>query len=104
MLNFDVGHYYSATGLNPCDLIKRLNKRIVSIHIKDKTWAGSYKESANLPFGEGQTPVTEILQLIQKEKWPIFCDIELEYKIPEGSDPVKEVIKCVEYCRKALVK
>ena len=104
MLNFDVGHYYGATGQNPCDLIKRLNKRIVSIHLKDRTWVGSYDQSANLPFGEGQTPVTEILQLIQKEKYPINCDIELEYRIPRDSDAVKETAKCVEYCRKALVK
>ena len=104
MLNFDAGHYYGATGLNPCDLIKRLNKRIFSLHLKDRTWVGSYKESGNLPFGEGQTPIVEILQLIQKEKWTIYCDIELEYSIPQGSDAVKEVIKCVEYCRVALMK
>ena len=104
MLNFDVGHYYAATGLNPCDLIKRLNKRIFSIHLKDRTWVGNYNEAGNLSFGKGQTPIVEILQLIQKEKWPIYCDIELEYNVPQGSDAVKEVAQCVEYCRKALVK
>jgi hypothetical protein len=41
--------------------------------------------------------------LIQKNKWPITCDIELEYNIPEGSDAVKEVTKCVKYCREALL-
>jgi len=104
MLSFDVGHYYSATGLDPCDLIKRLHHRIANLHLKDKTWEGSYKQSKNLPFGEGQTPIVEILQLIQKEKWPIVCHIEQEYDIPQDSDAVKEVIKCVEYCRKALIK
>jgi sugar phosphate isomerase/epimerase len=104
MLNFDVGHYYRATGQNPCDLIKRLNKRIVSLHLKDRTGPQAPKDNSNMPFGEGQTPLTEILQLIQKEKYAINCDIELEYKVPEGSDAVKEVIKCVDYCRKALVK
>ena len=104
MLNFDVGHYYGATGQNPCDVIKRLHKRIVSIHMKDRTWVGSYENSANLPFGEGETPLVEILQLIQKEKYPIFCDIELEYKIPAGSNAVIETAKCVDYCRKALIK
>ncbi len=104
MLNFDVGHYFAATGKNPADIIKRLNKRIFSIHLKDRTWEGTYNKAANLPFGEGKTPINEILQLIQKEKYPIYCDIELEYNIPSGSDAVKEVIKCVEYCRKALVK
>ena len=27
---------------------------------------------------------------------------QLEYKIPEGSDAVKEVAKCVRYCKEAL--
>ena len=104
MLNFDAGHYYGATGQNPCDLIQRLNKRIVSLHLKDKTGPTANPKDTNKPFGQGQTPVTEMLQLIQKNKWPIMCDIELEYNIPDGSDAVKEVLKCVEYCRKALVK
>jgi len=39
---------------------------------------------------------------VQKNKWPITCDIELEYSIPNGSDAVKEVTNCVEYCRAAL--
>ena len=104
MLNLDVGHYYGATGKNPCDEITRLNKRIFSLHLKDKTGPQADPKDSNMPFGEGQTPLVEILQLVQKEKWPIYCDIELEYKIPPGSDDVKETIKCVEYCRKALVK
>ena len=48
--------------------------------------------------------MTDILQLVQKNNWPITCDIELEYPIPEGSDAVKETAKCVEYCRAALAK
>ena len=104
MLNFDAGHYYGATGLNPCDLVKRLHHRIVSIHVKDKTGPQATPRDTNRPFGEGQTPLVEMLQLIKKEKWPIQCDIELEYNVPQGSDAVKEVIKCVAYCRAALVK
>ena len=104
MLNLDVGHYYGATGLNPCDLIKRLNKRIQTLHLKDKTGPQDDPKDTNKPFGEGRTPIVEILQLIQKEKWPISCDIELEYDIPGGSDDVKEVTKVVDYCRRALVK
>ncbi|MDR3269676.1 MAG: sugar phosphate isomerase/epimerase [Tannerella sp.] len=103
MLNFDAGHYFGATGLNPCDLIKRLHHRIVSIHLKDKTGPQATPRDTNMPFGQGQTPVKEILQLIQKEKWPITCDIELEYEIPQGSDAIKEVVKCKEYCRAALL-
>lgn len=103
MLNFDAGHYFGYTGLNPNDLIERLHDRIASIHIKDKTGPKAAEPNKNQSFGQGETPVVELLQLVQKNKWPITCDIELEYTVPEGSDAVKEVTKCVEYCRKALV-
>jgi sugar phosphate isomerase/epimerase len=102
MLNFDVGHYFGATGVHPNELIKRLHNRIISIHVKDKTAKSAADPDKNRPFGQGDTPVDEILQLIQKEKWPIFCDIELEYEIPSDSDAAKEVMKCVKFCEAAL--
>lgn len=102
MLNLDVGHYYGATGEHPNKVIERLHDRIVSIHIKDKTSPDATEPDTNRPFGEGDTPVIEILQLIRDKKWPIICDIELEYPVPENSDAVKEVAKCLEYCKQAL--
>jgi len=39
---------------------------------------------------------------MRKNKWKFPASIELEYTIPAGSDAVKEVGKCVEYCRAAL--
>lgn len=103
MLNFDAGHYFGATGLHPNGLIERLHDRIVSVHLKDKTGPKAGEPNKNQPFGKGETPVVEMLQLIQKKGWPISCDIELEYTIPAGSDAVKEVVKCVAYCKAALV-
>ncbi len=103
MLNFDAGHYFGATGIPPMQLIERLHDRIVSIHIKDKTGPKAADPNKNQPFGKGETPVVEILQLIQKNKWPITCDIELEYTVPKESDAVKEVVKCVAYCKLALL-
>lgn len=102
MLNFDAGHYFGATGINPNELITRLHDRIFSIHVKDKTAKTASDPDKNRSFGEGDTPVVEMLKLIQKEKWRIYCDIELEYSVPANSDPVKEVVKCVEFCKKAL--
>jgi sugar phosphate isomerase/epimerase len=96
--NFDVGHYVAGTkGKSPIPVIEKYHDHIVNLHLKDRTADGG-----NLPWGQGQTPIKEILQLMRKEKWTFPADIELEYKIPEGSDAVKEVAKCVEYCRAAL--
>jgi len=103
MLNLDVGHFFGATGIHPNEVIERLHNRIASLHLKDKTGPTAVNPNQNMSWGEGETPIEDILRLIQKNKWPITCDIELEHKIPEGSDAVKEVIKCVDYSRKILL-
>ena len=103
MLNLDVGHYFGATGLHPNGIIEKLHDRIISIHLKDKTGPNSTPRDANMPFGKGETPLADILNLLKKNRWPITADIELEYPIPEGSDAVAEVKKCAEYCKAILV-
>src|SRR6476620_7548647 len=96
--NFDIGHYVAGTkGKSPIPVIEKYHDKIISLHLKDRDAGGG-----NLPWGEGQTPIKEVLQLLRKEKWPIYADIELEYQIPAGSDAVKEVAKCVPYCKEAL--
>ncbi len=98
-LNCDIGHYVAA-GFDPLPLLEAKHDHIKSIHLKDR----QSKESGqkNMPWGEGDTPIAEALQLMRKEKYPFPGTIELEYDIPEGSDAVQEVGKCLEYCRKAL--
>jgi sugar phosphate isomerase/epimerase len=96
--NFDIGHYVAGTkGKSPVPVIEKYHQKIISLHLKDRTAA-----NGNLPWGQGQTPIREVLQLLKKEKWPIYADIELEYPIPRGSSEVKEVAKCVQYCKEAL--
>lgn len=101
-LNLDAGHYFGSTGLHPNTIIEKYHKVIPSIHMKDKTGPKHAQPNTNKPFGQGETPIADILLLIKKEKWPINIDLELEYPIPEGSDPVKEVTKCIEYMRNIL--
>jgi sugar phosphate isomerase/epimerase len=102
MLNFDAGHYFGSTGLPPTGIIEKLHDRIFSVHLKDKTGPKGTTPNTNMEWGKGETPIADILLLIKKNKWPINVDIELEYPVPEGSDAVAEVKKCVEYCRQIL--
>jgi sugar phosphate isomerase/epimerase len=96
--NLDIGHYVAGSkGLSPIPVIEKYHDRIVSLHLKDRTADGG-----NVPWGQGQTPIKEVLQLMRKEKWTFPAEVELEYKIPEGSSAVAEVAKCVQYCREAL--
>ena len=102
VLNFDAGHYFGATGLHPNGIIEKFHDRMISVHMKDKTGPKGNPANTNMSWGTGETPIADILLLIKKNKWPIHADIELEYPVPEGSDAVAEVKKCVEFSRKIL--
>lgn len=96
--NLDIGHYVAGTkGKSPVPVIEKYHDKIISLHLKDRDASGG-----NLPWGQGQTPIKDVLQLLKKEKWPIYADIELEYKVPDGSDAVTEVAKCLQFCKEAL--
>lgn len=99
-INLDIGHYVAGTNESPIPVIERYGDagRIVSLHVKDR----KVNDGANMPFGEGDTPVALILQLMKRKGYTFPADIELEYEVPEGSNPVAEVRKCLEFCRTAL--
>ena len=100
-INCDVGHYVAA-GFDPIPLLESRHQHIYSMHLKDRKSKENGGE--NMPWGEGDTPIVQILQLMKKNKYKFPATVEMEYNIPEGSDAIKEVSKCVEYCRKALEK
>jgi sugar phosphate isomerase/epimerase len=97
-INFDIGHYVAGTNHSPIPLIEKHQDRILSLHIKDR----KVNNGPNMPLGQGDTPVALVLQYMKRNKLTFPADIELEYRIPEGSDAVQEVIKCVRFCREAL--
>jgi sugar phosphate isomerase/epimerase len=97
-INLDIGHYVAGTNTSPIDFIKKNHSRILSMHLKDR----KFHDGPNMPWGQGDTPIKEVLALIKKEGYKFPATIEQEYKIPEGSDAVKEVTKCREYAKEAL--
>ncbi len=102
MANVDFGHWVAAgnIGGTPMQFLQKHHDRIASFHLKDRTTPEHC--ALNLPWGTGETPIKDILQMVSKNTWKIPASIELEYDVPEGSDAVKEVRKCVDYCRAAL--
>lgn len=97
----DAGHYIAAGHTDLIPLIEKLYKRILSMHTKDIQTPANGK--GNIAWGTGDTPIGDILQLIRKNKYKFPETIELEYQVPEGSEAVKEVQKCLKFCIKALV-
>ncbi len=104
-INFDIGHYTAAMTddrkrfIDPLAFVEKYHDRIFSIHLKDRTTKAH--KSQNLPFGKGDTPLAKLFPFLQKKGWFYYCDIELEYKIPKGSNAAREVKLCNEFCRKA---
>lgn len=93
-INLDIGHF-TAAGFDAVDYLKKHHDRIVTLHIKDR----KKNQGDNVVFGEGETPIKEVLMTLQKNGWKIPANIEYEYK---GADTVAEVKRCYEYCKKAL--
>ena len=96
--NLDIGHFVAGQNTSPVPFIKQHHDRITHIHIKDR----KMNNGANVPFGEGDTPIKEVLQLIRDNKWNIQATIEFEYPVPPGSDRMTEIKRSIDYCRAAL--
>jgi len=94
-VNLDIGHF-TAGNYDAVAYIREHHADITNIHLKDR----KRNQGENTPWGEGDTPIREVLQLIAKNSWPIRADIEYEYK--GAGTPVEEVRKCYEYARQAL--
>jgi sugar phosphate isomerase/epimerase len=101
--NLDIGHYIAGNLGDPVDFIKRYHDRITHIHVKDRKAGSNGKDGDNVPFGQGDTPIKQCLQVIRDNKWPITATIEFEYPVPAGSDRMAEMAKCVAYCKGALL-
>jgi len=97
-INLDIGHYVAGTNQSPLPLIEKHRDRIVSLHLKDR----KKNNGPNTPFGEGDTPLALVLDYMKKNQVTFPGDIELEYRIPQGSDAVREVTRCVQFCKEAL--
>lgn len=100
MLNLDIGHYVAGLSKSPVPVIRKYHGRITHLHLKDRKSAENGGD--NVPWGEGDTPIGEVLRLLQRAGYPITAMIELEYPIPDDSDVLTEMEKCVAFCREAL--
>ena len=99
--NLDIGHFVAGHNVSPVPFLKAHYDRITHIHVKDRKLGANGGQ--NVPFGQGDTPIKEVLQLIRDNKWNIQATIEFEYAVPEGSTRMAELKKTVEYCRQALM-
>jgi sugar phosphate isomerase/epimerase len=95
-VNLDIGHF-TAAGYDAVAYIKEHHARITNLHLKDR----KKDHGANLPWGQGDTPIKPVLLLLKDKKYPIPANIEYEYGKP-GMDTVEEMKKCLQYCKDVL--
>ena len=101
-INLDFGHYVAGDNENVVEFVKENNNHIVSMHIKDRK--KGINGGDNLPFGEGDTPIADVVRLINNEGYTFPITIELEYNIPEGSNSIEEIKKCLNYINNSLAE
>ena len=94
-INLDIGHF-TAAGFDPVDFIEKNHSKIVLLHLKDR----KKNDGPNTPWGEGDTPIKQVLVLLKTKRYPIPAFIEYEYEGKGTSE--QEVAKCMEYCKAAL--
>ncbi len=107
-INLDIGHYIAVGGVNTKETLLKFiednHDRICSLHLKDRNAPTETNpdDRDNKIWGQGDTPIKEVLLLMQKKSYNFTATIEREYPIPEGSNAVQEVIKCMDYCKSVL--
>jgi sugar phosphate isomerase/epimerase len=96
-INLDIGHF-TASNYDAISYIRQHHARITNLHLKDR----KKNHGPNTVWGQGDTPIKQVLQLLREEKYAFPGNIELEYPVPEGSDVPTEMAKCLKFCKDAL--
>lgn len=94
-INLDIGHF-TAANFDAVAFIQQQHANITHLHMKDR----KRNEGPNEPFGEGDTPIKDVLLLLKAKRYPIPAFIEYEYK--GAGTPVEEVKKALAFEEAAL--
>ncbi|MFA5238993.1 MAG: sugar phosphate isomerase/epimerase [Phycisphaerae bacterium] len=91
----DTGHWMRS-GINPVEALKKLEGRIISVHLKDLNKFGN-KKAHDVPWGTGVGDVKAILAELARQNFKGVFSIEYEFN---WENSVPEIAKCVEYFKK----
>jgi sugar phosphate isomerase/epimerase len=94
-VNLDIGHF-TAANFDALAYIREHHADITNLHLKDR----KKNQGDNTPWGAGDTPIREVLQLLKRERWPIRAYVEYEYR--GSGSPIEEVKKCLAFAKQAL--
>ena len=92
----DTGHWVRS-GIDPLEAMKKLEGRILSLHLKDVDRCAPNAD--DVPWGTGVGKVSEVLDELRRQRFQGV--ISNEYELPSDDDPLPQVAECVEFYRKA---
>ncbi len=89
----DVGHWYRS-GLVPVECLKKLNGRVIELHMKDVKDVNGKKE--DVVWGTGEVDIRGVMEEIKRQnvKNPLFA---IEYETGEGQELVDNVTRSIHY-------
>jgi sugar phosphate isomerase/epimerase len=82
-ISLDVGDA-TGGGYDSLKFVAEHHDRIALLYLKDRR-----KDRLSVPWGEGDTPLKEILRLIRDRKYPIRCYLDCDYKTADRPADVK---------------
>ena len=94
--SIDVGDA-TGGGWDVLKFIQDTHSRVFALNLKDRT-----KANVSMPWGQGESRIKEILQLVRDKKYPVRCYIDCDYPTPEGGTRQGDVKRCFEFAKAAL--
>jgi sugar phosphate isomerase/epimerase len=94
-VNLDIGHF-TAANFDALAFLRQHHDRITNLHLKDR----KRDQGANVPWGEGDTPIREVLQWLKARHSPVRAYIEYEYRGTRTT--LDEVGACLAFAKAAL--
>jgi len=88
----DTGHWMRS-GVNPVEAMKKLEGRVVSLHLKDVNESGN-RQAQDVVWGSGKADVAAILAELNRQNFKGVFSIEYERK---QEDPMADVAGCIKY-------
>lgn len=95
-IHLDIGNA-AAGGLDVPAFIRQNHQLFFALAVKDRTLGGKSR-----PWGQGDSHVKEILQLIRDNHYPIRCWIDCDIPPAPGRTRIDDIAQCLAFTQQAL--
>src|SRR2546430_13035190 len=72
--------------------IQANHARITNLHLKDR----KKNQGPNVPWGQGETPIKEVLQLLKQKKWDIPAKDRKSTRLNSSHSQISYAVFCLK--------